>query len=122
MIHTDTALRMSIAAWMLDTKATMPPAQWHWLTTRLKAHTPFTPVERARLKAPLLAWAVTMGDAYAAVVAREFGEGIPPAPGMSGLEIYARHPGQEAREQAAALNEEARPVGSAPLATKGDLL
>ena len=72
---TYTVLRMALACWSIDPDHRMTPSQHAWLTMRLNDHTPLTPEERARLRAPLLAWAARLGgERLAAVMERQFTE------------------------------------------------
>jgi len=65
---TDTLLRMALTCWCIDPAHGLTPAQHAWLTARLAARTPLTPEERARLRAPLLAWCRRVGGARLATV------------------------------------------------------
>lgn len=100
------ALRMACAMWLRDPATTLDPAQARWLRTRLATRRPFTPAELAKLAPALLAWADAFDAPFAAVVRSLLTGTTPPAPGMAGLHLSARYPGQAARAQAAALNEE----------------
>jgi hypothetical protein len=74
----DVVLRMALVCWRLDPHHGMTPAQHAWLTARLTDHTPLTPPERARLRAPLLAWCQRRGGAkLAAVIQRQYALGEP---------------------------------------------
>lgn len=57
----DVVLRMALACWSVSLDHDMSPTQHAWLTTRLKDQTPLTSEERARLRAPLLAWCTRFG-------------------------------------------------------------
>ncbi len=71
----DVVLRMTMAAWSVDSNHGLTPSQHAWLTTRLTDQTPLTPVERARLRKPLLAWCMRRGGKrLVAVVVRQYEE------------------------------------------------
>jgi len=71
---TNTVLRMALACWCVDPDHGMTPSQHSWLATRLKAQTPLTPVERARLREPLLAWCTCRGGERLTAVSRQYDE------------------------------------------------
>ena len=72
---TDTLLRMALTCWCVDPEHGQTPSQHAWLTTRLTARTLLTPEERARLRAPLLAWCQRCGgERLAAMVERQYAE------------------------------------------------
>lgn len=76
---TQTTLRMALMCWSVDPDHGMTPSQHLWVTTRLKDHTPLPPEERARLRAPLLAWAARFGgERLAAIVMRHCAEEVSP--------------------------------------------
>jgi hypothetical protein len=71
----DTVLRMALVCWCVDVDNAMTPSQRAWLAMRLKEQTPFTPIERARLRGPLLCWCRRCGgERLAALVGRQFRE------------------------------------------------
>ena len=72
---TQTTLRTALTCWCIDPDHGMTPPQHAWLTIRLAARTPLTPEERARLRAPLLAWCRRCGgERLAAMVERQYAE------------------------------------------------
>lgn len=106
MTDATAALRMACAMWLRDAATTLDPAQARWLTTRLATRQAFTSREVAKIAPALLAWADAFDAPFAAVVRTLLTHATAPVPGLAGLDIYARYPGQAARAQAAALNEE----------------
>jgi hypothetical protein len=71
----DAVLRMAMVCWSIDADHGMTPSQHFWITTRLKDQTPLTPVERTRLRKPLLAWCMHLGgERLVAIVWRQYDE------------------------------------------------
>ena len=72
MSHPDTLLRMACAASLAAPDSGLTPAQADWLRARLQSQAAFTPHERQKIKAPLLAWCTRRG--IEVKVAAQFGE------------------------------------------------
>ncbi len=71
----DVVLRMALACWSVDLNHGLTPSQHAWLTTRLTEQTPLTPIERARLREPLLTWCRRRGgERLVAIVSRQYDE------------------------------------------------
>ena len=68
---TDTVLRMALTCLLVDLDHGLTTSQHAWLTTRLAARTPRTPGDRARVRAPLLAWCTRFGGERLAAAAVE---------------------------------------------------
>lgn len=73
MAHPDSLVRIACATWLTADDSGLTQAQQDWLRTRLQSMTPLSPVEKARLKAPLLVWCRRRG--IAEKVAAQFEEG-----------------------------------------------
>jgi hypothetical protein len=70
----DTVLRLALGMWAADPASPITEAQRQWVVTRLQTTAALTPLERAKIQAPLLAWVAEERPSILAIVARQFGE------------------------------------------------
>jgi hypothetical protein len=68
----DTVLRLALGMWAADPASPITDAQRLWVVTRLQTTAALTPLERAKIQGPLLAWVTASRPTILAIVARQF--------------------------------------------------
>lgn len=70
----DSIVRMALLCWLCDRASTLTPAQRQWVLALGQRTTPLTTTERARIRAPLLAWVAERQPRIYDIVAAQFTE------------------------------------------------
>jgi hypothetical protein len=70
----DALLRLALVCMALDPTSSLTPDQRRWVKALKDRAAPFTTGERARLKAPILAWIAEKMPRCTEVIQRQFGE------------------------------------------------
>lgn len=60
-MHPDVLLRIALTTYLIALDSGLTSTQQAWLSKRLASQAPLTPVEKQRLKGPLLAWCARHG-------------------------------------------------------------